>query len=122
MLDAPPSAARPEALSDLHPLLERLVTAFGSNRLARTLGVGAGTVANWRAGRRTIGSEHAQRLLDLHDVMTRALQIMDPMVVADWLEGNEPFLDDARPVDVLVLKGSGPLIAALRGIAAGASA
>jgi uncharacterized protein (DUF2384 family) len=37
----------------------------------------------------------------------------------DWLVGNEPFLDYARPIDVLVARGSGPLIEALEGIDSG---
>ena len=121
-LNAPPRTLRPRALSDVQPLLGRLVESFGSNRLAALLGVGTGTVTNWRARRRAIRPEYVQRILDLHDVMTRALQVMDPAVVPDWFEGNEPFLQFARPIDVLALHGSGPLIAALRSIAAGASA
>jgi uncharacterized protein (DUF2384 family) len=122
ILKAPPRTRRPRALSDVRPLLERLVASFGSNNLARLIGVGSGTIANWRARRRTIGPDHVQRLLDLHDVMTRALQVMDPAVIPDWFEGNEPFLHYARPIDVLALQGSGPLVAALRSIAAQASA
>jgi uncharacterized protein (DUF2384 family) len=109
-------------LSDLQPLLERLIASFGSNRLARLIGVRTGTVANWRAHRRAISPEYVQRVLDLHDVMTRALQVMDPAVIPDWFDGNEPFLEYARPIDVLALQGSGPLIAALRSIASEASA
>ncbi len=30
-----------------------------------------------------------------------------------WLTSNDPFLDDQRPVDVLVLQGPARLIAAL---------
>lgn len=121
-LTVPPRALRPAALSDVQPLLERLVESFGSNRLARLIGVGTGTVTNWRAGRRAISPEYVERILDLHDVMTRALQLMDPAVIPDWFEGSEPFLQYARPIDVLALQGAGPLIAALRSIAAEASA
>jgi hypothetical protein len=34
----------------------------------------------------------------------------------DWLVGNEPFLNGARPIDVLVTRGAAPLIAALAAI------
>ncbi len=37
----------------------------------------------------------------------------------DWLVGNEPYLDNARPIDVLVSRGSGPLIDALEAIDSG---
>jgi uncharacterized protein (DUF2384 family) len=121
-LSAPPRVIRPRPLNDVQPLLERLIESFGSNGLARLIGVRTGTVTNWRSRRRAISPEYVQRILDLHDVMTRALQIMDPAVIPDWFEGREPFLDDARPIDVLALRGSAPLIAALRSIAAGAYA
>ncbi len=122
LLEAPPKTRRPEALSDLSPLLDRLVEAFGNNRLAAILNVSPGTVTNWSTGKRPIVGDHVQHLLDLHDVMTRALQIMDASVISDWLEGNEPFLNYARPIDVLALHGSGPLLSALRGVASSASA
>jgi hypothetical protein len=36
----------------------------------------------------------------------------------DWLVGSEPFLDDARPIDILVKDGAAPLIRALHAIEA----
>ena len=33
--------------------------------------------------------------------------------MATWLVGNEPFLRRRRPIDVLVIEGAAPLIAAL---------
>lgn len=109
----------PSALSDLHPLLDRLVAAFGTRPLARLLDVEAGTVTNWTNRRRNIGEDSARRILDLHDVLTRALQVFPPRTAMDWLVGREPFLDHARPIDVLVARGSAPLIEALRNIDAG---
>jgi uncharacterized protein (DUF2384 family) len=58
----------------------------------------------------------AKRVMDLHDVLTRALQVFQPRTAVEWLVGNEPFLDHARPIDVLVSRGSAPLIDALEGI------
>jgi len=60
-----------------------------------------------------------QRVMDLHDVLTRALQVFQPRTAVDWLVGSEPFLDHARPIDVLVARGSAPLIEALRNIDGG---
>ena len=34
----------------------------------------------------------------------------------DWLVGHEPYLDLARPIDVLLEHGAAPLIVALDGI------
>jgi len=111
---APPK--NPGALSDVVPLLERLVAAFGTRPVARLLDVQPGTVTNWASRRRNIGHEMAKRVMDLHDVLTRALQVFQPRSAVEWLVGNEPFLDHARPIDVLVSRGSAPLIDALEGI------
>jgi uncharacterized protein (DUF2384 family) len=109
----------PGALTDVVPLLERLVAAFGTRALARLLDVKAGTVTNWTSRRRNISHDLAKRIMNLHDVVTRALQVYQPRTAMDWLVGNEPFLDYARPIDVLVARGSGPLIEALEGIDSG---
>ena len=54
--------------------------------------------------------------------LTRALQIFAPQVATQWLVGHEPFLNEARPIDVLARRGAAPLIGALDAIAAGAYA
>lgn len=109
----------PGALTDVVPLLQRLVAAFGTRPLARLLDVEGGSITNWTTRRRNVGHEVARRIMDLHDVMTRALQIYQPRTAMDWLVGHEPFLNGARPIDVLVSRGSAPLIEALAGIDAG---
>lgn len=109
----------PSALTDVVPLLERLVSAFGTRPLARLLAVEGGSVTNWTRRRRNISHDSAKRIMDLHDVLTRALQIYQPRTAMDWLVGNEPYLDMARPIDVLVARGSAPLIQALEGIDSG---
>jgi uncharacterized protein (DUF2384 family) len=109
----------PEALTDLVPLLKRLIGAFGVRPLALLLDVKAGSVTNWAARRRSLSPESRRRIMDLHDVLTRALQVFQPRTAVDWLVGNEPFLDHARPIDVLVARGSAPLIEALKNIDSG---
>ena len=104
---------RPEALRDARPLLARLGEAFGQRALGRFLGVGSGTVSNWLSGKRAMNAEMTKRVLDLHDVMSRALQLYDARVAVDWLIGTDPYLGGARPIDVLVLRGAGPVIEAL---------
>jgi len=64
----------------------------------------------------------AKRVIDLHDVLNRALQIFNAGTAVEWLVGHEPFLDGSRPIDVLVLRGVAPLIEALDNIDAGAYA
>lgn len=112
----------PSALADVHPLLDRLVKAFGPRPLARLLDVRPGSIANWSSGHRRISGEMARRIIDLHDVLTRAFQVFQPATAASWLVGNEPFLDNRRPIDVLALRGAAPLIEALDNIDAGAYA
>lgn len=112
----------PGALTDLVPLLNRLEAAFGTNRVAELLGVGGGTVSNWKRRRHVISPEYANRVIDLHDVLVRALRVYQPQVAMDWLVGREPFLNDARPIDVLVARGAAPLIEALAAIEATAYA
>jgi uncharacterized protein (DUF2384 family) len=112
----------PKAWTDVVPLLERLESAFGTRSVAKLLDVGTGTVTNWKRRRHAISPEYAKRVIELHDVLVRALQVFQPRTAMDWLVGNEPFLDGARPIDVLVARGAAPLIAALAGIEATAYA
>lgn len=108
---APPK--NPSALTDVVPLLVRLDAAFGTRPLAKLLDVGSGTVSSWKSRRHSISPEYARRVTELHNVMVRALQVYRPRVAMDWLVGSEPFLDHARPIDVLVKHGAAPLIMAL---------
>ncbi len=112
----------PQALADVVPLVERLEAAFGTRPLAKLLDVGPSSITNWKRRRHTISPEYAQRIIDLHDVLVRTLQVFQPRVAMDWLVGNEPFLNGARPLDVLVTQGAAPLIDALAAIAAAAYA
>lgn len=114
-----PEKAR--ALSDVRPLLAQLIAAYGSNPIVRLLDVDAAVVKCWRSGAK-ISPEMSRRVLDLHAVLLRALQIFTPQVATQWLIGHEPFLDEARPIDVLGARGAAPLIEALDAIAAGAYA
>jgi uncharacterized protein (DUF2384 family) len=109
----------PGALVDVVPLLDRIVAAFGSDSAARLLGVEPAIVVRWATRTLSIGDEHAKRVMDLHDVFARALRIFQPRTAMDWLVGSEPYLEFARPVDVLITRGSGPLIEALEAIDSG---
>jgi uncharacterized protein (DUF2384 family) len=115
---------RPAAvtLADVRPLLERIVEALGANAAARLLGADRAQVSRWRAGTEMISAEMGRRIVDLHDILTRALRIFDREAAALWLAGSEPLLGGARPIDVLVLQGAAPVIAALDGIMQGAYA
>lgn len=111
----------PEALGDLRSLLKQIVEAYGHNVVARLLDVDPAMLTRWRRGAK-ISQEMSRRILDLHAVLARALQIFAPEVATHWLVGHEPFLNDARPIDVLAVRGAAPLIKALDAIAADAYA
>ena len=102
--------------------LRRLVKAFGDSELAQLLGVDQAQVSGWINGRDAMSFEMRCRVIDLAYVIDRALQLMAPEIVNDWLFGSEPLLGGARPIDALLLKGLAPLIRALDGIYAGAFA
>lgn len=108
----------PAAVADVSGLLGRLVRAYGRRAVAEMLGVDAATVRNWlRASE--IDARARMRIIDIHDVINRALQVFSPTVAADWFGGSEPLLDGARPIDVLKTSGALRVIKALEGREAG---
>ena len=52
-------------------------------------------------------------------LVSRMLSLMTPEAARQWLRGSEPFLGGARPVVVLSLDGSSPLLDALDAIEQG---
>jgi uncharacterized protein (DUF2384 family) len=98
-----------------------MVAGYGVRSVARMLDVNAAMITRWRAGK-PISAMMTRRVIDLHDVLTRALQAFAPDVAAQWLTGSEPLLGGARPIDVLVTRGVIPVIEALVAIDDGAYA
>jgi hypothetical protein len=64
-------------------------------------------------GKCDLPAEIARRVLDLDHLPARALQIMRPEVMIDWLEGTEPTLGFTRPIDVLGMEACAPLLKVL---------
>jgi uncharacterized protein (DUF2384 family) len=110
------------ALTDVRPLLTRIINALGTNAAARLLGADRAQVSRWSGRKESIGAEMARRIIDVHDVLTRILRVYDREAAAMWLVGSEPLLGGARPIDVLVIEGAAPVIRAIDGIAQGAYA
>jgi hypothetical protein len=110
------------ALVDVRPLLARIVSALGTNAAGRLLGADRAQISRWNGNREPISAEMGRRIVDLHDILTRALRIYSPEAAALWLAGSEPLLGGARPIDVLVLEGAAPVIRAIDGISQGAYA
>lgn len=111
-----------DALADVGPLLARIIDALGTNAAARLLGADRAQVSRWAAGTEAVSAEMGRRVVDLHDVLTRILRVLDRQAAALWLVGSEPLLGGARPIDVLALEGAAPVIRSIDGIAQGAHA
>jgi uncharacterized protein (DUF2384 family) len=61
-------------------------------------------------------------IADLDHVFAVALQVWEERVARDWMTTANAHLDFARPIDVVVLRGSAEVVEALRAEAAGAYA
>lgn len=114
----PEAPSDADALGNVIGLLDRLIAAYNARTIARMLDVDAAMVTRWRAGK-PISPTMRRRIIDLHDVINRALQIFVPEVAARWLVGSDPLLGGARPIDVLAIRGVIPVIEALDGVEAG---
>ncbi len=66
----------------------------------------------WR-GEETPGPENMRALIDLDYVVARAEMVWPTDVALEWLEGANSYLDGARPIDVLKLRGPTEVIDAL---------
>lgn len=104
------------------PLLSRLrhlVKLLGNNQTAELLGVANSQPSRWLRGER-VSAESAKRISDIDYVLDRALHVFYPDEAAAFFTFAQPFLNGARPIDVLVTRGVGPVIAALEQIDEGA--
>lgn len=101
--------------------VERVVSALGSNNVAGLLGVSRSQPSRWRTGEEQMSPINRARIADLDHVLNRLLQILWPEEASDWLTARNPHLG-GRPIDVLALRGAGPLIEAIDALAQGAYA
>lgn len=101
--------------------LDGLVRAVGNNRVAELLQVSRSQPSRWRTGKEGIGAESARKVLDLEYVLSRLVQVYAPEVADTWLRSFNAHLG-ARPIDVLKLRGAGPVVEAIDAEAQGAFA
>ena len=101
--------------------LDRLVATLGSNRVAEILDVSPSQPSRWRRGIERMSPASQRRVLDLDYVMARVLQLFPREQAEIWLSSHNAHLG-ARPIDVLRLRGAGPVIAAADAEAEGAYA
>jgi uncharacterized protein (DUF2384 family) len=97
-------------------------TVGGVNRLAKTLGVSPSQPSRWKSGQEVPSPDVAAKLLDLDHVLALAVQTWHPAVVMDWMTAGNGFLEGARPIDVLLQRGSAEVIDALKASLSGAYA
>ena len=100
----------------------QVVRVLGNRRAASLLGVAESQPSRWRKALEVPSSQIAPMLVDLDHIIARLQLIWDEEVIGDWLEGANAFLDGARPIDVLRVNGSVPVLEAIEAEAAGAYA
>lgn len=104
------------------PQVVRLIDLLGNNLLADLLGVSQSQPSMWKSGKERVSSENQRKLSDLDHVMNRLLIEMHPEQATQWLQGNNPHLNFARPMDVLVLKGPSRVLDAIDALSSGSYA
>ncbi len=115
-LNFKPSAAEQFAIIDK---LNRIIESLSLAAAADVLGIDKSQLDRCRKGKEAISSEVKRRIVDVEYVCDRALSVMRPDEVGPWLLEPEPLLGGSIPLNVLTLRGPGPVIVALDGIAAG---
>lgn len=109
------SAAAGSAALSIPARADAVAHALGSKaNLALLLKVSPSQPTRWIRGDETPNAENTRAIVDLDHVVARARLLWgDEETVTAWLNGRNAFLDGARPIDVVTLQGSGPVIEAL---------
>jgi len=99
-----------------------LTDLLGHNRTAALLDVDKSRLTRCMNGQENYGADLVRRIYNLHYILVRALEVMQPDEVGPWLMESEPLLGDSIPMNVLRLSGAVRVIQALEARAAGAFA
>lgn len=122
-VELPASGAVGEPTSSVQLRTAIVISTLGSQRaLADLLNVSRSQPSRWQSGEESPSPEHSRELLDLDHVLARASLLWAPPVVLSWLNGANAFLEGAKPIDVLRVRGSVEVIQALDAEMAGAYA
>lgn len=102
----------------LEPLIanriELLIGSLGTaTKVAECLHVSRPLLSKWRAGTVMPSPAQLKLLVDLDHVMARAALIHARAVARDWLYCHDSYLEGARPIDVLHIRGVQPVLDAL---------
>jgi len=103
------------ALDPLAPERTRWLadTVGGGGKLAAMLGVHASQTSRWATGQERPGARLAPLLIDLEHVLARVRLVWAEPAATTWMTSANAYLDGSRPVDVLALRGVGPVLEAL---------
>lgn len=101
------------------PNVARLAPALGQRRLTILLGITSHDLHKARSGDGPLSGAAAQRARDLDVVLARALQVLNESTIVDWLEGTEPTMGFARPINIFCVRGKNALLDILDRIASG---
>jgi hypothetical protein len=94
----------------------------GPTATARLVGVAKSQPSRWVEGREAPSPRSRKHLLDLDYVLSRLEDLYEASTAARWLDSPNSFLDGARPMDVLLHEGPGPVIEAVDATIAGSYA
>jgi uncharacterized protein (DUF2384 family) len=113
-------AVRPDPLQvKARYVIQRL---GGPTATARLVGVAKSQPSRWVEGREAPSPRSRKHLLDLDYVLSRLEDLYEASTAARWLDSPNSFLDGARPMDVLLHEGPGPVIEAVDATIAGSYA
>lgn len=76
----------------------------------------------WSTGTEQPSPQRARELIDLDHVVARLVAWLGTTMTLEWLTGSNAFLDGARPIDVLRIRGSAEVIDAIDAEMSGAFA
>jgi Protein of unknown function (DUF2384) len=85
----------------------------GATQLAEIVQVNRSQPSRWMNGQERPGATAAPLLIDLEHVIARARLVWGETAAATWMVSSNSYLEGARPVDVLQLSGSAPVLEAL---------
>jgi hypothetical protein len=102
--------------------VERLIKILGNNLLADIIGVSRSQPSMWKRNKESLSAESQRRISDLDHVMNRLLMELYPEQATEWLLGSNPHLRNARPADLMVMRGPSSILPAIDALATGSYA
>ena len=100
----------------------RLIELLGNNLLADILGVNRSQPSMWKSGKEKLSVESRRKVSDLDHVMNRLLIELYPDRAIQWLQGGNPHINFARPIDVLKANAPSKVVAAIDALSSGSYA